>query len=69
MEETVKVGLLKGVTLNIGNYESARFDFWEERAVPLADKEKTIAEISQHIDSVIESEVTELDRQLKKAKK
>lgn len=56
------VGLSKGLTVNLGNYESARINCWISRTVK--DEEKivmdTLADISQLIDEQIEFEVNEL---------
>lgn len=56
------VGLSKGLTINLGNYESARINCWISRTVK--DDEKvvmdTLADISQLIDEQIEFEVNEI---------
>lgn len=60
----VKIGLSKGITLNTGNYESARIDYWMERTVPESEKDSTLAEMSKEIDNVLDAEVQELGYKL-----
>lgn len=58
-----RVGMSKGVTLNMGGYQSARIDIWiskpcENNNVSI---EETLNEISSLIDERLEYEVQQLD--------
>lgn len=61
-EGKATVGLSKGVTLNLGNYQSARISCWISRTVNEDDKTvmDTLADISQLIDEQIEFESEEI---------
>ena len=48
--ETIKVGLSKGVTLNLGNYESAKFDCWMEAEV--LEKERLLKKLARKITNI-----------------
>lgn len=60
-----RVGMSKGVTLNLGNYQSARIDAWMEKVV--VDDEHSINEaiisISEEIDAVLEMEQNKLEEE------
>jgi len=57
-EGQVRIGLAKGMTLNMGNYQSARIDAWMERVVPDNDHDinKSISDMSELLDEVVEQE-------------
>jgi hypothetical protein len=63
----VRVGISKGCTLNMGNYQSARMDFWMERVVE--DSEHAInnayADMGEELGSLIDEQVNELGIDLK----
>jgi hypothetical protein len=57
-----RIGLSKGATINMGNYESARVDVWMERVVPDNDHDMKVAleEMSNVLNSELEEEVKKL---------
>ena len=57
-----KIGLSKGVTVNTGNYESARINVWVERIIPEGEKERTknLQELSEYLDDWLIVESKEL---------
>ena len=57
-----RIGMSKGMTINMGDYQSARIDVWMERVVPDNDREveKAYAEISKTLDEHLTDEVNEL---------
>lgn len=57
------VGLAKGVTLNMGGYQSARVDCWIARVVDDTNKSvmDTLADLSQLISEHIEYESEDLE--------
>ena len=57
-----RVGLSKGMTINMGDYQSARVDLWMERVVPDNDRdvEKAIMEMSESIDGYLAEEIEDL---------
>ena len=66
--ETIKVGLSKGVTLNLGNYESAKFDCWMEAEVLEKERDTTLDLFSELIDNRLEQEAKVLERSIAKRK-
>jgi len=62
----VRVGMSKGATLNMGNYQSARIDFWMERVV--VDDQHSInqaySDMGEELDSLIEQETDALGIEL-----
>lgn len=62
-EGTAKVGLAKGMTVNLGNYSSARIDCSITRIVPDEDRAimDELANLSVMLDEQIEFELEELD--------
>lgn len=54
----VRVGISKGATLNLGNYQSARIDFWMERVVNDNEHDitKAYAEMGEELDTLLEEE-------------
>lgn len=70
-EGTAKVGLVKGVTINLGNYQSARIDCSIVRIVKDDDREimDELANISSMIDEQIEFETEQLEEEQETKKK
>lgn len=56
------VGLSKGITLNLGNYESAKISCWMSKNVPEEEKDimNALNDISEMIDEQIQFEAEEL---------
>ena len=54
----VRVGISKGATLNMGNYQSARIDYWQERVVDdnQAAINRAYAEMGEELDELISQE-------------
>lgn len=65
--ELATVGLSKGMTINLGGYESARISCWISRPTQNNDKSimDTLAEISTLLDEQLEFEISELDEMKK----
>jgi hypothetical protein len=59
------VGLSKGLTINLGNYESARINCWISRTAKDDETEimNNMAEISTMLDEQLEFEVDELKQE------
>lgn len=59
---TRRIGVSKGLTINLGNYESARISYWMERVIPDSDSEctKAIIEMSELVENALEEEAREL---------
>lgn len=55
-EGTSVVGLSKGATINLGDYESARIDCWISTVVPDSEVSEAISDISQEIDEILIAE-------------
>lgn len=57
------VGLSKGITINLGNYESARISCWISKPCKNEDRVimDTMAEVSSLLDEQLEFEVNELE--------
>lgn len=57
-----KIGISKGITINTGNYESARINVWVERIIPEGEKERTknLQELSEYLDDWLIVESKEL---------
>jgi hypothetical protein len=64
------VGLSKGITINLGNYESARINCWISRTVNEDEKSvmDALADISTMIDEQIEFESQEIIDSMKDEK-
>lgn len=62
LEAQRRIGMSKGMTVNMGDYQSARIDIWMEKLVPDNEREveKGIAELSKCIDEHLTDEVNEL---------
>lgn len=59
---TRRVGVSKGLTVNLGDYNSARMAFWMERVVndTDADANRAFVEMSKMIEDSLEEEAREL---------
>ena len=57
-----KLGISKGVTINMGNYESFKISIWQERYCEDAQEvsNKVLAEMSTEISELLEAEVNEV---------
>lgn len=62
----VLVGLSKGITKNLGDFESARVDCWMSAVVPLEEGTEALDEMSELIDSVIDDELTAIAKALRR---
>lgn len=56
----IKVGISKSFTKNLGNYESAKVEYWIEKECEASEQERATQEISLAIDEYLESELKEL---------
>lgn len=61
-----RVGMSKGVTLNMGNYQSARYDVWMERVIPDTDRDyaKAVIEMEAVLDEAVKEEAKKLGFEL-----
>jgi hypothetical protein len=57
-----RIGLSKGMTVNLGNYESAKISVWMERVVENDPHiiDDNMENISNYLDDVLQAEVDEL---------
>lgn len=59
--DTISVGLAKGLTKNMGNYQTLRVDCWITKSIPSdstnEDIQEALDELSREIDSRLEIEV------------
>jgi hypothetical protein len=64
IEPTRRVGMSKAMTVNMGNFESAKIGVWIERVIPDTDRDEaaTITEISSRLDEYLKVEVVELQK-------
>lgn len=62
----VRVGMSKGATLNMGNYQSARIDFWMERVVEDSSHaiNQAYSDMGDELDSLIDQETEALGIEL-----
>lgn len=58
----MRVKVQRGITVNMGNYESARVDYAIEKDCAKNEQEDTKTELTNVIDSWIKKDVSELDR-------
>lgn len=56
----MKIGIKKSFTKNLGNYESAKVEYWLEKEVPDEQEDFTRQELSLKIDDYLEKELAEL---------
>ena len=59
----MKVGISKSVTKNMGNYESAKIEYWLEKECEESEQERVTQEISLAIDDYLQGELDELAAQ------
>lgn len=59
-----KIGLSKGMTINLGNYQSAKISVWMERIVEDDNHSSTqnLQDMSQYLDDWLQSEVDEIQK-------
>ena len=59
----MKVGISKSVTKNMGNYESAKIEYWLEKECEESEQERVTQELSIAVDDYLQSELNELMEQ------
>ena len=59
----MKVGICKSVTKNMGNYESAKIEYWLEKECEEREQERVTQELSVAVDDYLQSELNELMEQ------
>lgn len=59
----MKVGICKSVTKNMGNYESAKIEYWLEKECEESEQERVTQELSVTVDDYLQSELNELMEQ------
>lgn len=59
----MKVGISKSVTKNMGNYESAKIEYWLEKECEESEQERVTQELSVAVDDYLQSELNELMEQ------
>ena len=59
----MKVGICKSVTKNMGNYESAKIEYWLEKEGEESEQERVTQELSVAVDDYLQSELNELMEQ------
>ena len=59
----MKVGMCKSITKNMGNYESARIEYWLEKECEENEQERVTQELSVAVDDYLQSELNELMEQ------
>ena len=56
----MKVGISKSVTKNMGNYESAKVEYWLEKECEESEQERVTQELSVAADDYLQSELNDL---------
>ena len=56
----MKVGISQSVTKNMGNYESAKIEYWLEKECEESEQERVTQELSVAVDDYLQSELNEL---------
>ena len=56
----MKVGISKSVTKNMGNYESAKIEYWLEKECEESEQERVTQELSIAIDDYLKEELESL---------
>ena len=56
----MKVGMCKSITKNMGNYESARIEYWLEKECEESEQERVTQELSITIDDYLKEELESL---------
>ena len=59
----MKVGISKSVTKNMGNYESAKIEYWIEKECEESEQERVTQELSVAVDDYLQSELNDLMEQ------
>lgn len=59
----MKVGICKSITKNMGNYESAKIEYWLEKDCEESEQERVTQELSVAVDDYLQSELNELMEQ------
>lgn len=59
----MKVGISKSVTKNMGNYESAKIEYWLEKECDESEQERVTQELSVAVDDYLQSELNDLMEQ------
>ena len=59
----MKVGISKSVTKNMGNYESAKIEYWLEKECEESEQQRVTQELSVAIDDYLQSELNDLMEQ------
>ena len=59
----MKVGICKSITKNMGNYESAKIEYWIEKECEESEQGRVTQEISLAIDDYLQGELDELAAQ------
>lgn len=59
----MKVGISKSVTKNMGNYESAKVEYWLEKECEESEQERVTQELSVAVDDYLQSELNDLMEQ------
>ncbi len=59
----MKVGISKSVTKNMGNYESAKIEYWLEKECEESEQERVTQELSVAVDDYLQSELNDLMEQ------
>ena len=59
----MKVGMCKSITKNMGNYESARIEYWLEKECEENEQERVTQELSVAVDDYLQSELNDLMEQ------
>lgn len=57
----IAVRIIKSLTKNLGNYNSARIEYSMEKVVPDKEEASTVQELSNKIDAYLEDEFAELE--------
>lgn len=55
-----KVGISKSVTKNMGNYESAKVEYWIEEECEDCERDYVTQKLSMAIDDYLQAEIEEL---------
>lgn len=59
----MKVGICKSVTKNMGNYESAKIEYWLEKECEESEQGRVTQELSVVVDDYLQSELNDLMEQ------
>ena len=59
----MNVGICKSVTKNMGNYESAKIEYWLEKECEESEQGRVTQELSVVVDDYLQSELNDLMEQ------